>query len=126
MNHQYRAAVAQDGNFKRLFVFNRDGVSTNTVLGGLLNYQPDQPLWTTEAVGKCDLSGTSIVDVGRAVLVFGSHVFQCNMEILEDWDANSLIGRDDFIVSYLDTLWRMLPDSAITESQYFLVQGGEA
>jgi hypothetical protein len=48
------------------------------------------------------------------------------MEILEDWDANSLIGRDDFIVSYLDVLWRMLPDSAITESQYFLVQGGEA
>jgi hypothetical protein len=126
MKRQYRVVVVQDGNFKRLFVFNRDGVSTNTVLGGLLSYQPDQPLWTTEAVGKCDLSGTSIVDVGRAVLVFGSHVFQCNMEILEDWDANSLIGRDDFIVSYLDVLWRMLPDSAITESQYFLVQGGEA
>jgi hypothetical protein len=126
MKHQYRAVVAQDGGFKRLFVFNRDGVSTNTVLGGLLNYQSGQPLWTAEAVGKCDLGCTSIVNAGRAVLVFGSHIFQCNMEILDGRDANSPIGLDDFIVSYLDTLWRMLPDSAITESQYFLVQGGEA
>lgn len=117
MNTQYKVVVIQDGNFKRLFVFYAD-----SVVGGLLNYV--QPLWTTETVGKCDLSGTSIVDVGRTVLVFGSHVFQCNMDILEGWEANSLIGCDDFIVSYLQDLWLMLPDSAITESQYFRVQDG--
>lgn len=120
----YRVVIAQDGNFNRLFVFNKDGVATNIVLGGLLDYSSGQSLWTTEAVGKCDLSGTSIVDVGKAVLVFGSHVFQCNMDILEGWDANSLVGRDDYIVSYLQDLWLMLSDSTITENQYFQVQDG--
>jgi hypothetical protein len=66
-----------------------------------------------------------MVDVARAVVVFGSYVFQCNQDILENWDANTLVvGRDDFIVGYLQDLWLMLPENAITESQSFLVEGG--
>ena len=119
MKSQYRLVVVQDGNFKRLFVFLGD-----ILAGGLLDYSPDKPMWTTEAVGKCDLSGTGMVDVARAVVVFGSYVFQCNQDILENWDAHTLVGRDDFIVDYLQNLWLMLPESAITESQSFLVEGG--
>ena len=90
----------------------------------MLDYSPEKPLWTTEAVGKCDLSGTGMVNVARAVVVFGSYVFQCNQDILENWDAHTLVGRDDFIVGYLEDLWLMLPESAITENQSFLVEGG--
>lgn len=121
MKSQYRLAVVQDGNFKRLFVFLGDALA-----GGLLDYSPEKPLWTTEAVGKCDLSGTGMVDVARAVLVFGSYVFQCNQGILESWDANTLVGRDDFIVGYLQDLWLMLPESAVIESQAFSYAGGVA
>lgn len=119
MTKPYRLVIAQDGNFKHLFVFLGD-----TLAGGLLDYSPEKPLWTTAAVGKCDLSGTGMVDVARAVVVFGSYVFQCNQDILENWDAHTLVGRDDFIVGYLQDLWLILPESAITESQSFLVEGG--
>ena len=119
MTKPYRLVIAQDGNFKRLFVFLGD-----TLAGGLLDYSPEKPLWTTEAVGKCDLSGTGMVDVARAIVVFGSYVFQCNQDILENWDAHTLVGRDDFIVGYLQDLWLILPESAITENQSFLVEGG--
>ena len=46
MTKPYRLVIAQDGNFKRLFVFLGD-----TLAGGLLDYSPEKPLGTTEAVG---------------------------------------------------------------------------
>lgn len=123
----YRVVSAQDqlhGNFNRLFVFMTSDESTP--IGGVLEYQVGQPLMTTEAVGKCDIGATSIVDVGKTVVVFGSHVFQCNMEIVEDWETNPERVRDDTVVSYLCDLWLMLPDNAITDSQYFVIDGGVA
>jgi hypothetical protein len=116
--NQYKAVLVQDGGVPRLFVFRCQGQDGSRVAGGL--HRIHLEYWDGD-----------ITKAAKAVLARGSARFACNSHIVTDWKENvgqydHVPEREQYVLDYLETVWRMLPDSAITESQYFLVQGGEA
>jgi hypothetical protein len=115
---QYKAVHVLDEGFHRLFVFRCRGQDESQVAGGLLSMSLDY--W-----------GGDIIKAARRVLGRGSARFACNNPIVADWKQDAgehdyVPDKEQYVLDYLETLWRMLPDETIVESRHFCPEGGAA
>ena len=115
---QYKAVHVLETGFHRLFVFHCRGQDESRMAGGLLGLNLDY--WDGD-----------ITKAARVVLERGSARFQANISIVEDWqDAvgqyDYVPDKEQYVLDYLETLWRLLPDTAIVETRYFCPEGGAA
>lgn len=115
---QYKAVHVLDEGFHRLFVFHCHGQDESQVAGGLLSM----------SLGYWD---GDIIKAARRVLGRGAARFACNNSIVADWKQDAgehdyVPDKKQYVLDYLETLWRMLPDETIVETRRFCLEGGAA
>ncbi len=98
----------QDGDFKRLLVHDQQ-----RVYGGLLAYVEDV--------------FASLEEAGLAVYNQGSDTFECNHDLLENYQELSqeeqvACSFADYIGDYLMQVWLMVGDGAVISTAYVDVQ----
>lgn len=115
---QYKAVLVLDEGFHRLFVFHCHEQDESRIAGGLLDLN----------LGYWD---GDITKAARVVLERGSASFQVNISIVADWQEAAgqhdyVPDKEQYVLDYLETLWRMLPDETTVETRYFCLEGGAA
>ena len=101
-------ALFQDGDFKRLLVHDQQ-----RVYGGLLAYIDDV--------------FASLEEAGLAVYDQGSDAFECNHDLLENYqelsqEEQAACSFADYIGDYLMQVWLMVGDGVVISTAYVDVQ----